>query len=115
MYLFELTGACFGIQYHRQLEKLGKVHTRTLNRLQQLMLVYNFTIHYKPGKDNCVSDSLSRNPISSVFSPQGAEEQAKDAVIADIVQKLQSNSDDPKFLRIKPFLTLEGGVLFHIS
>ena len=45
-YLLELTGACFGIQYfnvylsgvkfslytdHRLLEKLGKVHTRTVS------------------------------------------------------------------------------------
>ena len=31
------------------------------------------------------------------------------------MQKLQSDSDDPKLLPIRPFLTLEGGVLFHIS
>ena len=129
-YLLELTAACFGIQYfdvylrgvkfslytdHRPLEKLGKVHTRTLNRLQQLMLDYNFTIHYKPGKDNVVSDFLSRNPISSLGASEFVAEQAKDAVIVDIMEKLRSGSSDPKFLRIAPYLCIEDGVLYHIS
>ena len=62
-YLLELTSACFGIEHfdvylrgrhftlhtdHRPLEKLSTVHTRTLNRLQQLMLEYDFQIQYKP-------------------------------------------------------------------
>jgi hypothetical protein len=81
IYLLELTAACFGISHfdvylrgrkfdlytdHRPLEKLSKVHTRTLNRLQQLMLEYDFRICYKPGKDHPVPDFLSRNPISAI-------------------------------------------------
>ena len=130
-YLLELAAACFGISYfdvylrgvkfslytdHRPLEKLGKVHTRTLNRLQQLMLEYNFTIHYKPGKDNTVSDFLSRNPIvSSLATENLADAQTKDPIIVDLVSKIRSNSQDPKFLKIAPFLMVEDGILFHIS
>jgi len=32
---------------HKSLEKLGKVHTKTLHRIQQAMLEYDFEIHYK--------------------------------------------------------------------
>ena len=31
-----------------------------------MMMVYGFTIRYKPGKDNVVADYLSRNHISSI-------------------------------------------------
>ena len=32
---------------HKPLEKLGHLHTKTLNRLQEAMLEYDFTIQYK--------------------------------------------------------------------
>ena len=34
---------------HKPLEKLGKVHTKTLNRLQEAMGWYSFEIIYKKG------------------------------------------------------------------
>ena len=37
-----------------------------LNRLQQMMMEYSFTIRYKPGKDNVMVDYLSRSPISAI-------------------------------------------------
>jgi hypothetical protein len=41
---------------HRLLEHLGSVHTKTLNRLQHLMLEYDFTIKYMAGEENAVAD-----------------------------------------------------------
>ena len=75
-YLLEHAAACFGIEYygvylygsrftlrcdHRPLEKLSTVHKRTLCRLQELMLTYDFNMIYTPGTDIPVSDFLSRN------------------------------------------------------
>ena len=80
-YLLEMQACIWAIQHfdvylrdthfylfcdHKPLEKLSKVHTKTFNRLQQLMLEYSFTICHHPGKLNSVADFLSRNPISSV-------------------------------------------------
>ena len=50
---------------HRPLEKLGKVHTKTLNRLQEAMLAYDFEITYKKGSE-MPADFLSRNAINSI-------------------------------------------------
>ena len=36
---------------HRPLEKLGKVHTKTLNRLQEIMNTYDFEITYRKGSE----------------------------------------------------------------
>ena len=52
---------------HQPLEKLGKVHTKTLNRLQEAMLTFDFEIVYKKGSEmpanflflNMVVDSIS--------------------------------------------------------
>jgi transposase InsO family protein len=45
---------------HRPLTALSKIHTKTLNRLQQQFLDFDFEIKYVPGKDNTVADYLSR-------------------------------------------------------
>ncbi len=37
---------------HRPLEKLGKVHIKTKNRLQDVMNTYDFDIVYKKGSKN---------------------------------------------------------------
>jgi len=50
---------------HKPLEKLGKVHTKTLNRLQEAMNQYDFEIIYKKGSE-MPADFLSRNVVSSV-------------------------------------------------
>ena len=50
---------------HKPLEKLGKVHTRTLNRLQEAMNNFDFEIIYKKGSE-MPADFLSRNVIDSV-------------------------------------------------
>jgi len=65
---------------HKPLEKLGKVHTKTLNRLQQAMNEYQFEIKYKPGKD-MPADYLSRN----VFTVKDQPEVQEDKVTQDIL------------------------------
>lgn len=61
---------------HKPLEKLGHLHTKTLNRLQTAMLEYDFLIQYKKGS-NMPADFLSRqhqqqtdvSPITEAFDP----------------------------------------------
>jgi len=50
---------------HRPLEKLGKVHTKTLNRLQEAMGRYDFEIRYKKGSE-MPADYLSRNVVEAI-------------------------------------------------
>jgi hypothetical protein len=45
------------------LEKLGKVHTKTLYRIQEAMVHYDFEIHYRKGEE-MPADYLSRNILS---------------------------------------------------
>ena len=80
-FLLEMAAAVFGIEHfdtylvgrqftlrmdHRPLEKIGTVHQKTLNRLQQLLLKYDFTIEYKKGEEHVVPDFLSRNVVASI-------------------------------------------------
>ena len=50
---------------HKPLEKLGKVHTRTFNRLQELMNEFDFEICYKKGSE-MPADFLSRNAVDAI-------------------------------------------------
>ena len=52
---------------NRPLEKLGEVHTKTLNRLQEAMLTFDFEIVYKKGREMPV-DFLSRNMVVDSIS-----------------------------------------------
>lgn len=77
-FLLEMAAACWAIEYfhvylfgtqfelhtdHKPLETLSTIHKKTLNRLQALMLDYNFTTHYRPGVLNGPADALSRSQI----------------------------------------------------
>ena len=80
-FLIELTGCVFGIEHfstylkgrrfdlltdHRPLvEKLNAVHSKTLNRLQQIMLDYDFEIKYIKG-EIIPADYLSRNVLEPI-------------------------------------------------
>jgi len=79
-FLLEMQAAIFGMETfdvylkgrhfllftdHRPLEKLGKVHTKTLNRLQQMMNLFDFEIIYKKGAE-MPADFLSRNAVDSI-------------------------------------------------
>jgi hypothetical protein len=61
---------------------LGKVHTKTLNRLQQMMNVFSFEIIYKKGEE-MPADFLSRNAVDSISSnlTDYAQEQNKDELL----------------------------------
>ena len=80
-FLLEMAAAVFGIEHfdtylvgvsftlcidHRPLETLSTVHQKTLNRLQQLMLEYDFTIQYRRGPEHVVPDCLSRNAVAAL-------------------------------------------------
>jgi hypothetical protein len=65
------------------LEKLGKVHTKTLNRLQQMMNLFSFEVIYKK-RDKMPEDFLSLiavDPIQFDLSTY-AKEQNKDDIFA---------------------------------
>jgi hypothetical protein len=96
-FLLEMQAAIFGMETfevhlkgqhfklftdHKPLEKLGKVHTKTLNRLQQMMNLYTFEVIYKKG-DEMPADFLSRNAVDAIKFDLGtyAREQNKDYLL----------------------------------
>ena len=107
-FLLELTAAVFGIEHfsvylrgrefalytdHKPLEKLNSTHTKTLNRLQQAMLEYDFTLNYRRGEENVVADFLSRNAAIDALSDDSGdarEAQERDPKIRDIRRFLES-------------------------
>ena len=97
-FLLEMQAAIWGMEHfsvylrgrsftlftdHKPLEKLGKVHTRTLNRLQEIMNQFNFQIVYKKGSE-MPADFLSRNVVAAISwdNKQMSEAQDRDPVIA---------------------------------
>ena len=74
---------------HRPLEQLGKVHTRTLNRLQEAMNTFDFDILYKKGSE-MPADFLSRNAIDAISWEDGSllEHQNQDSLIRAIKEFL---------------------------
>ena len=49
---------------HKPLEKLGHLHSKTMNRFQTALLEHDFVIQYKKGSD-MPADYLSRLPATS--------------------------------------------------
>ena len=47
---------------HKLLKTLSKVHKKTLNRLQEEMLEYDFKISYRKGIDNTAADAVVPTP-----------------------------------------------------
>ncbi len=70
---------------HKLLKKLGKVHTKTLNRLQQMMNLFSFEIIYKKGEE-MPADFLSRNAVDAISSDlhSFAQEQNKYEILQHI-------------------------------
>ena len=78
-YLLELAAASWAIDHfsvylrgqhftlltdHKPLTTLNVRQQRTFNRLQHQLCEYQFTIHYREGRNNAAPDALSRNPIT---------------------------------------------------
>jgi hypothetical protein len=53
---------------HKPLEKLGHLHSKTLNKLQMALLEHDLVIQYKKGS-NMPADYLSRLPGRRILSP----------------------------------------------
>ena len=103
-FLIEMQAALWGMEHfsnylrgrhftlftdHKPLEKLGKVHSKTLNRLQEAMNSYDFEICYKKGEE-MPADFLSRNIVSAIgWSNE---------------QMIKFQTDDPMIFNLKEFL-----------
>jgi ribonuclease HI len=136
-YLLEMAAAVFGIEHfdvylrgkkftlymdHKPLEKLSTIHTKTLNRLQQLMTEYTFETRYKPGPENSVADYLSRNVVAALTDESGSikEAQDNDKKIADVKKFLKTKKlpkGDNTYVqwvrRIAQDCTIEEGLVWH--
>jgi hypothetical protein len=77
---------------HKPLEKLGHLHTKTLNRLQTALLEHNFVVQYKKGT-SMPADYLSRLPSLPVNSLEIPEVYAFDPFTPDL-QMLQRQDQD---------------------
>ena len=129
-FLLEMQAAIWGMDLrgrpftlftdHKPLEKLGKVHTKTFNRLQEAMNQYNFQIVYKKGSE-MPADYLSRNVVASITSDDQAMEveQAKDPMISAF-KKYLLNRQLPEDTRTRSIIKmfsnncfLENGVLWR--
>ncbi len=63
---------------HQPLEKLGKVHTKSLNRLLEIMNSFNFDIIYKKGSKR-PADYLSRNLVNIISWDASTLQKAQNA------------------------------------
>jgi hypothetical protein len=122
-YLVEMAAAVWGIEHfnvyligkqftlvtdHRPLQHLA-IHTKTLNRLQHLMLEYDFTIEYRAGEENAVADYLSRNATTTdaasvqeqvstlnILFPEAEMDQSTDELMADIIRYMKTGNTQEK-------------------
>ena len=115
-YLLEMAAACWAIEYfsvyllgkpftlctdHKPLETLTTTHTKTLNRLQQLMLEYQFDLEYTKGINNPVADFLSRNAGEENWIEEG---RAVSALNVTREQMESAQNEDSKIRAVKEFL-----------
>ena len=138
-FLLEMLAATWAIQHfqvylrgrhfflhsdHKPLEKLGSVHTKTLNRLQLLMNEFDFTICHIPGIV-MPSDYLSRHSIcaldpyeSNEFATTLKSSQDLDPFISAlksfVCQKsVPNNTDQAKVLRqLAPSVLVQNDIVY---
>ncbi len=83
---------------HKQLEKLGKVYTKTLNRLQQMMNLFSFEIIYKQGSKMLAKcwqifcQGLIKVDAIKFDLPTYAQEQDKDQILRGLCLYLLNKS-----------------------
>ena len=80
---------------------LTSMHKKTLNRLQEQMSEFQFTMLYRAGKENTVADALSRNPVNAIYAMglddhQLRELQRKDPFIRQIFAHREGLANVPK-------------------
>ena len=116
-YLLEMAAAVWGMEFydeylrgkhftlytdHKPLEKLGHLHTKTLNRLQLAMLEYDFIIQYKKGV-TMPADFLSRTPFDDVVAT--LNDKAIAAAIDPFTPSLaDEQATDPDMIKFKQFV-----------
>ena len=62
---------------HKPLEKLGEVHTKMFNRLQELMNEFDFEICYKKGSE-MPADFLRQNAVKAINLDMSSLAQSQD-------------------------------------
>ena len=77
---------------HRPQEKLATVHKKTLNRLQEAILVYDFKIIYKNGSE-MPADFLSQNVLASInFFNDNLPRLQKDDFIGTVIPYIMTHN-----------------------
>jgi len=108
---------------HKPLEKLGKVHTKTLNRLQEMMTEFDFELCYKPGKE-MPADYLSRMDAELICSLDFHTADLREAQSHDLfcieIRNFIRNHEVPTdnaratlIKRLAPLVEEKAGVLFR--
>ena len=132
-FLIEMQAAIWGMEHfhtylrgrhftlftdHKPLEKLGKVHNKTLNRLQEIMNTYDFEIIYKKGSE-MPADFLSRNVISSISleNQDLANHQQQDPFLSKLrmflLNKVIPNEDAKLIMQLANDVFIENNVLWR--
>ena len=105
--------------------ELGTVHKKTLSRLQELMLQFDFQLEHVQGKDNLAADALSRN--ACVMAIYAIDENEASVEIAQKccpeigavktfleTEELPENEDDKKWVkRMAKTCYVEDGLVWH--
>jgi transposase InsO family protein len=137
-YLLELAACCYFIDHwsvyltgkkfflitdHAPIEKMTRLHKKTLNRLQQQMLEYNFVVIYRKGEKNGAPDALSRNPVDSLRVLEPTMDivgmQKQDHIMGPIIDYLTQQwlpvkkADADRTLKYAPFCSLDDDGILH--
>lgn len=98
-FLVELSAVVFGVKHfdvelrgrrftvcadHRPLEKLSNTHTKTLHRLEQELLPYDFQVEYVGSEQNHVADFLSRTAALRKKTKEEDEEMRVEVAEVDV-------------------------------
>ena len=123
-YLLELLATTFAVEHfhhylygsprfiifsdHKPLSKLNKVHQKTLGRLEEKLLPYNYVINYRKGEDQQAADFLSRNAIDAVNASWKKPELDQSSIFSNlkpeqITKEQQNDSNGYKLFKFLKF------------